>query len=566
MSENNSNDLFSKMLSSTPTQNAAPADKNENSQTAEQSLQNESAKTPPAEETFQSENTDTAVTDEDSQFKNDDSRIDIPSSFVKSEDSQKTFADSAFGKQKESHYNKKELNLKKISEKINIRLFAGIAVGLVVLIVLCWFCLGVILPAKTNASKIYNNFLDTEISDIYENKIRGNSLREKIFSDSLEDYPEKTKKAYLAEEISYDKATAIFSELQAAGFLDASVISENKEYTDSIKTSGEAFDEGEKLYTQGKYSDAILLLAKVITDDKNYDKAQEYITQCETKYKETVLSSSNENVSSGNYDDAIKILEEAENVLKDNSDITSALEKVKADYAVYLKNDALEKANALISEKKYTEAISLINTALEKNANDSELTALLNMTKNEYVTNVISQADALLEEYDYTGAGEIIDEALKVLPDNSDLAAKKETINSNKPTSLDTLVMINSNRWEWNNGAPKDPFENDYSDSVNYMIPNDGAQTTYGEFRLYKKYGKLTGRIAPYTDIGENDEAYIQIYADEQLVYTSPMITRKTDAFRFNVDIKNAEYIKIVCEKPNWVCSLILSDLVVYPN
>lgn len=460
---------------------------------------------------------------------------------------------------------KKSVDVKKVSEKINIKLVAGIAIALVVVIVLSYVGFGVVLPAKTNASKIRRDFLGSEITSIYESNIEGNGLREKIFLDSLTNYPKDVKKAYIDDKIAYDRAISIFSTLKSSGLFDEARIIENREIVETLEVSKRAFTTGEQLFAQGKFNDAIVQFAKVVEDDKNYDKAQDYITQCGAKYKDTVLSSATNALSSGNYDDAVQMLEEASQVLTNDSDISSALEKAKTDYAAYLKKDALEKGNALISEKKYQEAISLANTALEKNANDSELTALLNLAESEYVSSVISQADSLMAEYDYSRAVDIVDEALQVLPDNAELKNKRSIIDANKPVPLDTLVMLNSHEWKWNEGVPKDPFNNDYSDSANYVISTGWYPDTYGEFRAYKKYKRLTGRIAPYTGIGEDDEMFIKIFADDELVYTSPIVTRKTDAFRFNVDVKNAEYIKIVFDHaPSQYDNTILSDLVLY--
>ena len=52
--------------------------------------------------------------------------------------------------------------------------------------------------------------------------------------------------------------------------------------------------------------------------------------------------------------------------------------------------------------------------------------------------------------------------------------------------------------------------------------------------------------MAPHHDIGEEGDAQVKIYADDELVYTSPYIYRKSDVSGFTVDISGAEYIKIV--------------------
>ena len=79
-------------------------------------------------------------------------------------------------------------------------------------------------------------------------------------------------------------------------------------------------------------------------------------------------------------------------------------------------------------------------------------------------------------------------------------------------------------------------------------------------------------QLAPYSTIGEEKTAFIQVYADDELVYTSPTIAQKTQAFSGEANIAGAEYIKIIANIA-WDYSyeekrgaMILSDAQLWAN
>ena len=207
---------------------------------------------------------------------------------------------------------------------------------------------------------------------------------------------------------------------------------------------------------------------------------------------------------------------------------------------------------------------------------DSDLSAKAEEYEQTYVYYVLEYVDELMSVRDYSSATGAINDALKDFPDNTDLSDKLADIESKKPVSLASLDALNHEKnnmtmLDWNTDAPVDPFGNDYSSSINYQIYK---QTSYynsycwSEYRIYGDYKEISGKLSPYTSIGQNSTIYFQIFADDNLVYTSPIIDRKTDQFSFLVDISGAEYIKIqVCGgSNNDRGALIISDVLLWPN
>lgn len=100
-----------------------------------------------------------------------------------------------------------------------------------------------------------------------------------------------------------------------------------------------------------------------------------------------------------------------------------------------------------------------------------------------------------------------------------------------------------------------DPRGNTYSNAyvfwAEYFSLNTGGgyyDKPYLEKYLGRKYSDLSLKIIPYKDFdkyNKNVEAYIKIYADEKLIYTSDRITRKTDCVEVSLSIEDVNYLRI---------------------
>ena len=65
--------------------------------------------------------------------------------------------------------------------------------------------------------------------------------------------------------------------------------------------------------------------------------------------------------------------------------------------------------------------------------------------------------------------------------------------------------------------------------------------------------------------MGKNGSCTIQVYADDNLVYTK-IVKQKTDLFKFSADINGAEYIQVVItgDKDHYPNSMILMDAMLW--
>lgn len=446
-----------------------------------------------------------------------------------------------------------------------------------------------------------------EAVEIYLEEMDGDASDELI--DALTKKINTVKENYLNEAESY---TATIQQLDAMKELEIdeieSLLDETGDYVDKLNDSRTAFNTAETLRQKGEYAEAMEQYKLVWDEDPNYETALSFLNECVDSYRNEILSSAKAYSDKELYEDAIRILEVGLTVLPNDSTITeqislcevanAALEKQdlldraenyakNGDYlaalellenytsdadikAAYLKyadaytNSLLDEAAKLVTNGDYPGAIAL----LKPHTDDKDIETAYKKYCKEYETEILAQADTLIAQKDFDGAISLLKQAQKVLTNNSSLSDKISEAESKKPVSLKTVKIINkSDEWaDWNDGTPKDPFDNNYSYSKNYIIQCHTGYWNcdtehYAEWRIYENYTTITGTLAPYTSMPEKGKCYIQIFGDDQLLYTSPTIGRKTDAFDFEVNITGVDYVKIYVYTPENNCSIILSDL-----
>lgn len=360
--------------------------------------------------------------------------------------------------------------------------------------------------------------------------------------DGLEEYP---KSDDLSEKLDE------FSDLRT-GFEISEIIATSEELasTDDFEGSIAKIESG-----LATYPDSVEL----------QDKLTEYTNLLSAQIKVQTLGDAQALADAGEYETAMSIIKAAQEAYGENKEYDTA-------YNTYHKAYSLVEAEKYAVDGDYPNAIKLIKTAQTVNANDVDLIVAYNTYCDAYVTEILILADSYIAKWQIDDAIAIVDDGLRIIPNNAKLSEKKNEYDLLKPVSITSLQSINTSyAWKWNEGVPKDPFGNSYSNAHNYACFSfQGFDTNYVEYRVYKEYTTITGVIAPHADSGEKHTGYVQIYKDDVLCYTSDTIGRKSDAITFSVDVSGAEYIKIyVAGYHNTMnggeYDLILSDVMLWP-
>lgn len=360
--------------------------------------------------------------------------------------------------------------------------------------------------------------------------------------------------------------------------------------------------------------DMISIALGTFTDDQELTERMDTLqTNYRALIKENTMTNANEAISTGDYDEAIETLEAALEIVEDDADLTGMLSSTQEAYQTARIQEILDGANTEISKNgeyvkaitalrkgledfpqsgeiqsllqtaeaqyeektsqraaekasagEYDSALGILNAAMDFLSDPSGLNSAYSSYSDSYVQQVLAAADSYVADWKMDEAISEVKAGLKVLPDNSALEERLTALDAAKPTPIDMLEPFDSEHWEWNKGEPVDPFGNDYSASCNYSIHDYYGEYSI-EYRVYKKYVTLTGVVAPYYNCEDERSAYIQVYADGELVYTSPSVSRRTDALTFTADVSGAEYIKIVSSLVDSYSRLIVSDVQLWP-
>ena len=326
----------------------------------------------------------------------------------------------------------------------------------------------------------------------------------------------------------------------------------------------------EALATNGDYEGAIELVEGGLVDHPDNSALQgkitEYNAALSAQLKAQTLADAQALADAGEYESAMSMIKAAQEVYGADKQFDTA-------YKSYHKAYSLDAAATLADSSDYAGAITLISNAQKINANDLDLISAYNLYCGSFIQIILADADTLTAEQRFDEAISVVESGLKTIPNDSQLTEKLKNINASKPIPITNLASINSSKWNWNQYDPTDPFGNSYADGCNYVIfHNQSSSERSVEYRTYGEYSTLTGVIAPHANIGKSITCTVLVYADDQLVYTSPTVGQKTDAFTFSADISGAEYVKIMVRFSDtnpfdvFVNRLIISDVKLWPQ
>lgn len=102
----------------------------------------------------------------------------------------------------------------------------------------------------------------------------------------------------------------------------------------------------------------------------------------------------------------------------------------------------------------------------------------------------------------------------------------------------------------------EDTFGNKYKGNSALRLGYNQSATYYAD----EKYTLLKGTIAPYKQNHSDSECTLEVYADDELIYSSDFITRLTEPEEFEVDIAGAKFVKVRCTTGRVFNYLLLID------
>lgn len=250
--------------------------------------------------------------------------------------------------------------------------------------------------------------------------------------------------------------------------------------------------------------------------DITEDKIQEYIDRAYEMSEQ------------GNYIEAFASLDTAKQLYGNSAKIDDARYSIQ-------KKQLLESVNTSIEVESYVEAIKTINSSSASLKNDREIVEKYNLCVISYKRQLFANAENAFNSSGYNDAVSILQAGLDILPDDPDITEKISSYKEHEPVSIYTLKM----RGDTSHSMTEDSHGENHSDAL--------TLTSITEFETKGEYKKLSFKVSPekYFSTYNKCGSYVKVYADDKLVYTSDLITYKTYEFEVNVDILNANYVRI---------------------
>ena len=388
------------------------------------------------------------------------------------------------------------------------------------------------------------------------------------YNEILNQRCDAIKTAFDSGEMDYSTAT---EELMALETLDLYGTNPEK-YTDSTLALVEnkqaqltEYNDAMEMYESGDLEGAIERLSSIDEESPKYAEAQEKYAAAVEAYRSDVVQNVNDFIERNDFSQAIILLKHALRILDGDEELTGMLESCEERYAEDVRYEAMTRSTELIADKEYAQALKVLAEALDKLGQDLMLQSAYDDCVSVYVKDVVAKVDQLMQDKAFSDAIGLVNKALQVLPDNSILLAKKAEIEDKKPVPISTLRLIDSYDWSVNEYEPVDIFGNLHMSEYTCVLYNSNSMfgttgtSNYAEYRSYGEYSILTGTISPYQYI---EGAIFRIYLDDVMVEWYE-IGKKTDPIHFEIDISNADYIRFDIGL-SYRSGVILSDVLLW--
>ena len=308
----------------------------------------------------------------------------------------------------------------------------------------------------------------------------------------------------------------------------------------------------------------------------------------------------NERLQQNDYASAISILNTALSAMPDDAELKNMLISTKAAY----KNDYIQRIDVLINSGKNTEASALIQTALQVFPNDAELLSkasalqtsnilaeaatkeaqgdlagaiavlrkaddttkqnpmfieMQNRLEANYKQHILIQAASDYEMGGYLVAMQTVQNGLNVFPDDVELLEAKEIYLKRAPADFFELDYLDKEVYAYYESD--DTFKDNLGEEHRgYVGGGAGDSIT---FKFSGKYGRFEGLICLY--YYERDlkkDQYVEIYGDDVLLYTSPVIRAGVEPVPFSIDVSGVDKLKF--KFTAWNRSVRLCELKLY--
>lgn len=237
--------------------------------------------------------------------------------------------------------------------------------------------------------------------------------------------------------------------------------------------------------------------------------------------------------SLSNYGDA---LQRYQMVITNDSNYLEAQNGIERCIST-IRQNALDSAQTYADQSNYIESIREINSAISYISDDVSLTAALDVYETQYVKQILDTVDKLKSESNFAQVIPTLNEARNILPYNKELEQAY-------PILIDNCLLLNSSGFNTNQKEREDSLGKTYYECSTVFSICDGG---YAEYSIKDtNVSCVSFSLAPIHFYESSRTGSLTILADDKIVYTSPIISQKTEKFDVKVDIpQSTKFIRL---------------------
>lgn len=260
------------------------------------------------------------------------------------------------------------------------------------------------------------------------------------------------------------------------------------------------------------------------------------------------------------YEEAIASV--SEELEKSESEIKSLNEMINEQTAIIDEQTSAEEIDEIIqtatqywNASDYQQCLTLLKNSKSRS---SDIEALYSKYSDEYVLSLLSEVDSLISERKYEDAISVLEDGKMLVNDDKMIANKIEDIKSNnQPTKLSEIKITTSRFFMQADGKSlTDTVGNKYSSGDSYVIYAEG-ETDYGYATFYvgNKYTSLGGTIAVSDESEDRSDTQLQGWVeigikndddDFYSLWSSDMLSRTTSPIEIpELNIGDSEWLEI---------------------
>lgn len=347
---------------------------------------------------------------------------------------------------------------------------------------------------------------------------------------------DNTLAKYKENKIEYDKAFNVLDTIRAMGItkfmdkVDKAIVE-----IDDISVLLDA----KKLCDEGNYAKAIELYGNISETSPVYNDAVKAMNAAKDGFKQNAVTELDKFIKENDFDKATNIIFSAEK---------SGMEDLKTSLMDKYIEGANTYVNSLLESNKYEDAKEFVSNINNIFPDEDKIKSIEDGIEKKYESAIIKKADTEIQNKKYENALSLMETAVNTLPGNAQFKSKYNECKLYLPSFINELDYLNKD------GDINDNYSNlsDNTGKSYKRIYSVGYGNAFAEYLINGSYTNFIGTAGVcYDERSTTYSNFFEVYGDGVLLYTSPTFTGSSMPKDFDINITGVKILKIYYPKSN---------------